>query len=94
MPTVPTGLRNYLIVTSAYWSFTLTDGALRMLVLMHFFRLGYSPFTLAFLFLLFTMVPIMVLQMSDVQSVLLYSSTPYILLEVLHLLRCFLGADV
>ena len=48
-----TGLRNYLIVTSAYWSFTLTDGALRMLVLMHFFRLGYSPFTLAFLFLLY-----------------------------------------
>ena len=47
------GLRNYLIVTSAYWSFTLTDGALRMLVLMHFFRLGYSPFTLAFLFLLY-----------------------------------------
>ncbi|MCM0043911.1 MAG: organoarsenical effux MFS transporter ArsJ [Burkholderiaceae bacterium] len=52
--TAPTaGLRNYLIVTSAYWSFTLTDGALRMLVLMHFFRLGYSPFTLAFLFLLY-----------------------------------------
>lgn len=48
-----TGLRNYLIVTSAYWSFTLTDGALRMLVLMHFFRLGYSPFALAFLFLLY-----------------------------------------
>lgn len=47
------GLRNYLIVTSAYWSFTLTDGALRMLVLLHFFRLGYSPFTLAFLFLLY-----------------------------------------
>lgn len=47
------GLRNYLIVTSAYWSFTLTDGALRMLVLMHFFRLGYSPFTLALLFLLY-----------------------------------------
>lgn len=47
------GLRNYLIVTSAYWSFTLTDGALRMLVLMHFFRLGHSPFTLAFLFLLY-----------------------------------------
>ena len=48
-----TGLRNYLIVTSAYWSFTLTDGALRMLVLMLFFRLGYSPFTLAFLFRLY-----------------------------------------
>jgi predicted MFS family arabinose efflux permease len=53
MTTPNSGLRNYLIVTSAYWSFTLTDGALRMLVLMHFFRLGYSPFTLAFLFLLY-----------------------------------------
>lgn len=47
------GIRNYLIVTLAYWGFTLTDGALRMLVLLHFFRLGYSPFTLAFLFLLY-----------------------------------------
>lgn len=44
---------HYAIVTSAYWSFTLTDGALRMLVLLHFYRLGYSPFTLAFLFLLY-----------------------------------------
>ena len=44
--------RNYLIVTASYWGFTLTDGALRMLVLLHFFNLGYSPFTLAFLFLL------------------------------------------
>lgn len=47
------GTRNYAIVTLAYWGFTLTDGALRMLVLLHFFRLGYSPFTLAFLFLLY-----------------------------------------
>ena len=47
------GARNYAIVTLAYWGFTLTDGALRMLVLLHFFRLGYSPFTLAFLFLLY-----------------------------------------
>lgn len=47
------GARNYAIVTAAYWGFTLTDGALRMLVLLHFFRLGYSPFTLAFLFLLY-----------------------------------------
>lgn len=47
------GARNYAIVTSAYWGFTLTDGALRMLVLLHFYRLGYSPFTLAFLFLLY-----------------------------------------
>lgn len=46
-------MRNYLIVTASYWGFTLTDGALRMLVLLHFYRLGYSPFTLAFLFLLY-----------------------------------------
>ncbi len=47
------GARNYATVTAAYWGFTLTDGALRMLVLLHFYRLGYSPFTLAFLFLLY-----------------------------------------
>ncbi|WP_421995176.1 organoarsenical effux MFS transporter ArsJ [Reyranella sp.] len=45
--------RSYLIVTLSYWGFTLVDGALRMLVLLHFFQLGYSPFTLAFLFLLY-----------------------------------------
>jgi predicted MFS family arabinose efflux permease len=45
--------RNYAIVTAAYWGFTLTDGALRMLVLLHFYKLGYSPFALAFLFLLY-----------------------------------------
>jgi predicted MFS family arabinose efflux permease len=46
-------MRNYAIVTAAYWGFTLTDGALRMLVLLHFSRLGFSPFVLAFLFLLY-----------------------------------------
>ena len=46
-------VRNYLVVTASYWGFTLVDGALRMLVLLHFFKLGYSPFTLAFLFLLY-----------------------------------------
>lgn len=45
--------RQYASVTAAYWGFTLTDGALRMLVLFHFYQLGYSPFTLAFLFLLY-----------------------------------------
>lgn len=45
--------RHYAIVTATYWGFTLSDGALRMLVLFHFYRLGYSPFTLAFLFLLY-----------------------------------------
>jgi predicted MFS family arabinose efflux permease len=46
-------VRNYLIVTASYWSFTLTDGALRMLVLLHFYSLGYTPFMLSFLFLLY-----------------------------------------
>ncbi|MGI9129670.1 MAG: organoarsenical effux MFS transporter ArsJ [Roseomonas sp.] len=46
-------MRNYAIITAAYWGFTLTDGALRMLVLLHFHKLGYSPFALAFLFLLY-----------------------------------------
>ncbi len=46
-------LRNYGLVTASYWGFTLTDGALRMLVLMHFHQLGYSPVQLAFLFLLY-----------------------------------------
>ena len=47
------GLRNYAIVTAAYWAFTLTDGALRLLVLLHFHELGYSPVQLAFLFVLY-----------------------------------------
>ena len=51
-------VRNYVIVTASYWGFTLVDGALRMLVLLHFFRLGYTPFTLAFLFLLYEMAGI------------------------------------
>jgi predicted MFS family arabinose efflux permease len=52
-------VRNYLIVTASYWGFTLTDGALRMLVLLYFFQLGYSPFTLAFLFLLYELAGIL-----------------------------------
>jgi predicted MFS family arabinose efflux permease len=50
--------RNYLIVTASYWGFTLVDGALRMLVLLHFFKLGYSPFALSFLFLLYELAGI------------------------------------
>jgi predicted MFS family arabinose efflux permease len=45
--------RNYAVVTAAYWGFTLTDGALRMLVLLEFARRGFSPFTLALLFALY-----------------------------------------
>ena len=36
-------LRAYGAVTAAYWAFMLTDGALRMLVLLHFNALGFSP---------------------------------------------------
>lgn len=46
-------VRNYVIVTAAYWGFMLTDGALRMLVLLHFNQLGYTPFQLATLFLVY-----------------------------------------
>jgi hypothetical protein len=46
-------LGNYALVTLAYWAFTLTDGALRMLVLLHFHELGYSPVELALLFLFY-----------------------------------------
>ena len=46
-------LQQYIIVTLSYWSFTLTDGALRMLVLFFFHGLGYSPLELASLFLLY-----------------------------------------
>ncbi len=47
------GIRNYALVTAAYWAFTLTDGALRMLVLLHFHTLGYTPVELAFLFVFY-----------------------------------------
>jgi MFS family permease len=46
-------VRNYILVTIAYCAFTLTDGALRMLVLLHFHDLGYTPIELAFLFLFY-----------------------------------------
>ena len=46
-------LRNYSLVTGAYWGFTLTDGALRMLVLLHFHQIGYTPIQIALLFLLY-----------------------------------------
>ena len=51
--------RNYALVTAGYWAFTLTDGALRMLVLLHFNELGYSPVSLAFLFLLYEFMGIL-----------------------------------
>ena len=52
--TVPRGDgRTYAAVTAVYWAFTLTDGGLRMLVLLHFHQLGFTPLDIAFLFLLY-----------------------------------------
>lgn len=46
-------IRQYLLITGNYWAFTLTDGALRMLVVLHFHQLGYSPLQVAMLFLFY-----------------------------------------
>jgi len=46
-------IRNYLTVTGGYWAFTITDGAIRMLVVLYFHLLGYSPFEVAMLFLFY-----------------------------------------
>lgn len=48
-----TGLHNYLVVTVGYWAFTLTDGAIRMLVVLYFHQQGYSPLEIAMLFLFY-----------------------------------------
>lgn len=47
------GISAYIAVTAAYWGFMLTDGALRMLVLLHFHGLGFAPVQLAYLFVLY-----------------------------------------
>ncbi len=49
----PEGMSAYIAVTAAYWAFMLTDGALRMLVLLHFHMLGFTPIQLAYLFVLY-----------------------------------------
>ncbi len=46
-------MRNYVLVTAAYWTDTLADGAIRLLVLFYFYDLGYSPFEVASLFLFY-----------------------------------------
>ena len=46
-------MRSYLVVTAGYWAFTLTDGAIRMLVVLYFYGLGYSPLEVAALFLFY-----------------------------------------
>jgi hypothetical protein len=52
------GLNAYIAVTASYWAFMLTDGALRMLVLLHFHTLGFSPVQLAYLFVLYELAGI------------------------------------
>lgn len=51
--TPASGLRLYMIITLAYWAFTLTDGAIHMLVVLHFHDLGFSALSIAFLFLFY-----------------------------------------
>ena len=46
-------VKQYFLITANYWAFTLTDGALRMLVILHFHELGYSPLQIAMLFLFY-----------------------------------------
>lgn len=46
-------LRDYAVITGGYWAFTLTDGAIRMLVVLYFHQLGYSPLAIASLFLFY-----------------------------------------
>ena len=48
-----TALRQYFIITANYWAFTLTDGALRMLVVLYFHQLNYAPLEIALLFVFY-----------------------------------------
>ncbi|WP_432468207.1 organoarsenical effux MFS transporter ArsJ [Agarivorans sp. Z349TD_8] len=50
---LPQALKQYLLVTFNYWNFTITDGALRMLVVLYFHQLGYSAIAIAMLFLFY-----------------------------------------
>lgn len=50
---LPTAVKQYLMITLNYWCFTLTDGALRMLVVLYFYQLGYQPIAIAMLFLFY-----------------------------------------
>jgi len=51
--TLSSDVKQYLIITGNYWAFTLTDGALRMLVVLYFHQLGYNAFEVASLFLFY-----------------------------------------
>jgi MFS family permease len=53
LPQLSNQVKQYLVITGNYWAFTLTDGALRMLVVLYFHQLGYSPLSIAMLFLFY-----------------------------------------
>jgi MFS family permease len=53
LATLSADIKQYLVVTANYWAFTLTDGALRMLIVLYFHQLGYSPLSIAMLFLFY-----------------------------------------
>ena len=53
LATPSSNLRNYVLVTAAYWADTLTDGAIRMLVLLYFYQRGYTAIEVAMLFLFY-----------------------------------------
>jgi len=50
---LPSSVKQYLVITGNYWAFTLTDGALRMLVVLYFHQLGYDGLSIAMLFLFY-----------------------------------------
>ena len=43
----------YAYLTLSYWLFMLTDGALRMLVLLHFHLMGLGAIQIAYLFVIY-----------------------------------------
>ncbi|MCH2350680.1 MAG: organoarsenical effux MFS transporter ArsJ [Pseudomonadales bacterium] len=47
------GVRDYFLIVVSYWTFTLTDGALRMLILLYFYQIGFDPLDIAFLFIFY-----------------------------------------
>lgn len=51
--TLTASVKQYAIITANYWAFTLTDGALRMLVVLYFYQLGYAPLEIAYLFIFY-----------------------------------------
>ena len=50
---LPSSIKQYLMISANYWAFTLTDGALRMLVVLYFHQLGFDALQIAFLFLFY-----------------------------------------